>query len=296
MSSVYSRQHVLLNFDDSAGKPENALNIDLAEWQEMIRFGCQWSEFRQLQNYLAGHLPQSSQLGCVCMGSGDYHHVTQLLLETRAATQPIHLIVCDNHPDNMRYPLGIHCGSWVYWASRLEQVARIDVIGISSGDIGLAHAWENHWSPLRQGKLHYWSVQQNAAWTRVIGARNAWHGCDHADELLTAFRAEIAGMDAPVYLSIDKDVLSRDVVVTNWDQGHLLESHLQDLIQACRGRLIAADITGDVSAYQYKNWLKRFLTGLDGQQEPSQREIECWQKDQQQLNLRLMAAMDSAWL
>ncbi len=90
-------------------------------------------------------------MGCVLLGSGDYHHVTQLLLERLPSDEPIHLIVCDNHPDNMRYPFGIHCGSWVYWASKLPQVARIDVLGISSSDIGWLHAVENHWSPLYKG-------------------------------------------------------------------------------------------------------------------------------------------------
>ena len=36
------RQHVVLNFDDSAGIPVAAKNIDLACWQEQIRFGCRW--------------------------------------------------------------------------------------------------------------------------------------------------------------------------------------------------------------------------------------------------------------
>lgn len=170
-----NRQHVVLNFDDSVGIPLNSQNIDLTRWQEQIRFGCKWKEFQQLQNYLTKALTQTNQLGCVLMGSGDYHHITQLLLNRINADKQIHLIVCDNHPDNMRYPFGIHCGSWVYWASRLPQIARIDVIGIGSSDISLKHAWENHWSPLYKGKLHYWSIQQNANWIKWIGASDAWH-------------------------------------------------------------------------------------------------------------------------
>lgn len=293
MNSI--RQHVVLNFDGSVEISNAAQNIDLASWQEQIRFGCHWKKFQQLEDYLAEQLPPSDQLGCVFMGSGDYHHITQLLLKRITNNEPVHLIVCDNHPDNMRYPFGIHCGSWVYWASQLPQVARIDVIGISSSDISLKHAWENHWSPLYKGKLHYWSIQQKANWTQWIGAQHAWHGYDEPDQLMSDFFNEIQKIDLPIYLSIDKDVLSKDVVMTNWDQGHFLEKHLQDLIQICSARLIGADITGDVSAFHYQSRLKRFLSESDGQQEPTQIEIAQWQIHQQALNQRLLNSIHHAW-
>lgn len=291
-----ARQHIVLNFDHSAGIPDQAKSIELADWQEKIRFGCKWKEFQQLEDFLQDQLPSQNQLGCVLMGSGDYHHITQLLLNRLPTDQSVHLIVCDNHPDNMRYPFGIHCGSWVYWASRLPQVARVDVIGIGSSDISLKHAWENHWSPLVKGKLHYWSIQQDAQWTKWIGAKKNWHGFENAEQLMSSFLKEIAQLNLPIYLSIDKDVLSKEVVMTNWDQGYFLEQDLLDLIQVSHGRLIGADITGDVSAYHYQSRFKRFLSESDGQSEPTQVEIEAWQVHQQQLNQRLIQAIDQAWL
>jgi hypothetical protein len=290
-----SRPHVVLNFDDSAGTPVAAQNIDLHDWQEQIRFGCRWKQFEQLEKSLVGQLLQPNQLGCVLLGSGDYHHLTQLLLRRLNLNSNIHLIVCDNHPDNMRYPFGIHCGSWVYWASRLAQIARIDVIGISSEDISLKHAWENHWSPLYKGKLHYWSIQQSANWAKWIGAGASWHNYDEPEQLMSDFLNELQKIHLPIYLSIDKDVLSRDVVMTNWDQGHFLEKHLVNLIQTCSGSLIGADITGDVSAFHYQNRFKRFLSESDGQREPSQFEITQWQIHQQALNQRLLEHIDQAW-
>ncbi|TCM59503.1 hypothetical protein EC844_14214 [Acinetobacter calcoaceticus] len=292
---VQQRLSLLLDFDQSAGQVEHSIVLQLSAWQEMIRFGCTWREFKTLQRHLQHQIPAPAALGCVMLGSGDYHHITQLLLSRLDPEQPIHLIVCDNHPDQMRYPFGIHCGSWVYWASKLKHVARIDVIGISSSDITLKHAWENHWTPLIQGKVHYWSVQQSASWMRWIGAKQSWHGFDTADQLMATFIAQLA-TDFPVYLSIDKDVLSQSVVKTNWDQGSFLEQHLMELIQACQQRLIGADITGDVSAYHYKNRFKRMLSASDGQAEPSQEDVLQWQVEQQHLNRRLLAALDQAWV
>lgn len=291
-----TRPPVILNFDDSSAQPNNTWQrIALQSWQEKIRFGCKWHDFKQLEAHLATQLPAPAQQGCALLGSGDYHHLSYLLLSRLKQDEPIHLVVCDNHPDNMRYPFGIHCGSWVYWASQLPHVARIDVLGISSNDIGLSHAWENHWSPLKKGKLHYWSVQQDASWLKHIGAKHAARNFAFPDALMAEFLDTLQTVNLPVYLSIDKDILSKDVVKTNWDQGQFLEQHLHTLIDACAGRLMGADITGDISLYQYKQWFKAFLSKLDAQEYMPEAQLDLWQNQQQSLNDRLIERMNTAW-
>ena len=51
----------------------------------------------------------------------------------------------------------------------------------------------------------------------------------------------------PVYISIDKDILSTDVVKTNWDQGEMKEEELYDLLEkiGSAARIIAMDICGE---------------------------------------------------
>lgn len=283
---------VILNFDDAIGDIPAAHAIPLQTWQESVRFGCRWAQFRRLDAALAPLLPPA--YGCVFTGSGDYHHLTYLLLQRLSPQEKVQLIVCDNHPDNMRYPFGIHCGSWVYWASRLPWVKHVHVIGIGSGDISAAHAWENHWSPLMKGKLTYWSVSTHAHWLRYLGAGRAGRDFPDADDLMSAFLAEIDDT-LPVYLSIDKDVLSPEVVNTNWDQGSFLEHHLDRLLDACAGRLIGADITGDVSAYRYRSRFKRWLSAADGQETPPDAVIAGWQQRQNALNLRLLGKIGRGW-
>ncbi|KJM64856.1 hypothetical protein B5M10_14330 [Pluralibacter gergoviae] len=287
-----SRRTVVLNFDDAAGHFPDAQAVDLRRFQEAIRFGCGWRQFRDFARWLSPQLP--AQTGAVFTGSGDYHHLSWLLLSRLPANRPVQLIVCDNHPDNMRYPFGIHCGSWVYWASRLPQVAAVHVIGISSADIGAGHAWENHWRPLMSGKLTYWSVGRPARWTRLTGRPDAARNFDHADALLDAFLPQVGAL--PVYLSVDKDVLSPAVVSTNWDQGTFREQDLLRLIARCRGRLAGADITGDVSQWRYRSRFKRLLSGADGQRVPEEEELRRWQTPQQALNRRLLAALSGAWI
>lgn len=285
------RQPVVLNFDDAAGEIPGARVVALQRFQEAIRFGCGWRRFRDFERWLTPQLP--ARPGAVFTGSGDYHHLSWLLLRRLPAHRPVQLIVCDNHPDNMRYPFGIHCGSWVYWASRLPQVAAVHVIGISSGDIGLRHAWENHWRPLGSGRLTYWSIGQPARWTRLTGRPGAARDFASAGALLDALLPQIGPL--PVYLSIDKDVLSPAVVNTNWDQGTFLEQDLLRLIARCKGRLAGADITGDVSLWRYRSRFKRLLSGADGQLAPDAAQLGRWQPPQQALNRRLLAALDEAW-
>lgn len=282
---------VILDFDNAVGDMAGAIRLPLQHWQQTIRFGCRRGEFDALGRKLADILPQ--RFGCVFTGSGDFHHLTQLLLRRLSPQLPIQLVICDNHPDNMRYPFGIHCGSWVYWASRLPQVKKIHVLGICSSDIAATHAWENHLSPLYQGKLHYWNINVNTRWLGWFGAGRCGHTFANADDLLDGFLAQLDPL--PVYLSIDKDVLSTDVVNTNWDQGVCREDHLHRLITALRPQLIGADITGDVSACRYNSRFKRWLSAGDGQKTPSVEEAAVWQQRQNALNRRLLVSINAGW-
>ncbi|MBK5479935.1 hypothetical protein JFU04_28100 [Pseudomonas sp. TH21] len=286
------RAPLILDFDGAVSDIPGAITLALQDWQEKIRFGCRWAQFNALETALDAQMP--SDYGCVFTGSGDYHHLSQLLLNRLPMQQKFQLIICDNHPDNMRYPFGIHCGSWVYWASRLRQVEHVHVLGIGSQDIGLGHAWENHWSPLLKRKLTYWNVNVDTRWMNWIGAGRSNRAFGNPDELMRAFLAQF-DRSLPVYLSIDKDVLSPQVVNTNWDQGEFLEHHLTDLISACQGQVIGADITGDVSAYHYESRFKRWLSASDGQEALPEAQVQIWQQQQNALNSRLVAHINQAW-
>ena len=275
---------LVLDFDGSVRGLPGAMHIPLHDWQERIRFASRWSHLRELSAHLASRADWTRR--CVFTGSGDYHHLTLLLLQLLPNQRPLRLVVCDNHPDNMRYPFGVHCGSWVYWASRLPNVERIDVIGITSSDISARHALENHWGPLASGRVTYWSIGADARWLRWIGATGAGRDFPDAHGLMQAF-VDTLEPHQPVYLSIDKDVLAPEVVRTNWDQGRLEEAHLHRLIQACDGRLVGADVTGEVSAYRYQSIVKRWLSAADGQSLPSPDELSVWQEQHAQVNRRL---------
>lgn len=277
---------LVLDFDASVHALPDERRIALADWQEAIRFGCRLRSLRALEATLAPHLDAAH--GPVFLGSGDFHHLSYLLIDRlRALGEPVRVVVFDNHPDNMRYPFGIHCGSWVGHASRLAHVASIDVLGITSTDVEAGHAWENHLRPLRQGRVRYGCVGRNLGWLRRFGAQGAasYPSCA---ALLDAFTATLDRSSAPIYLSIDKDVLSPQDVQTNWDQGVMRWAELGPLIERLRDRLVGVDITGDVSAYRYRSRFKRLLSGLDRQPDLAASQLAGWQAAQHALNLDLL--------
>ncbi len=296
---------LVLDFDASVGVLPGEQRLALHDWQERLRFGCSLARLRAWTQLLEARLPSTqagaAAHGTVFLGSGDYHHLSWPLLQrclrrrpSRDAA-PLRVLVLDNHPDNMRFPFGVHCGSWVRRVALLPEVSQVLVVGITSADIGLAHSWENYLQPLRSGKLQYWSLGVDTAWARWLGLGAAFRSFDSMQTLVDTLAEQLQCDPAPSYLSIDKDVFAPDVVRTNWDQGQLQEAQALQLIAALRaaGPLVGSDITGEVSCYRYRSAWKRWLSAQDGQDEgalpPSL--LAQWQAKQHALNFRLLAAM-----
>jgi arginase family enzyme len=276
---------LILDFDGSVLPLPGSRRLPLADRQEDLRFSCSLRALNGLDDQIGAAIKDHA---VAFLGSGDYHHISHLLIRRHARIgQALQVVVFDNHPDNMRYPFGIHCGSWVWHVSRLPFVACVHVLGIASADVAARHAWENHLRPLRAGKIRYWCVGQDLGWTRRLGifGSDSWPS---GAALLDAFAAYIATTAGPVYLSIDKDVLPVAAVHTNWDQGVLTLAELGWAIRLLRPRLIGCDVTGEVSVYRYRGLWKRLFSSLDGQATPAAADLGRWQAEHQAVNLRLL--------
>ncbi|TAM59016.1 MAG: hypothetical protein EPN49_12000 [Rhodanobacter sp.] len=280
---------VVLDIDRSVGPLPNRLVLPLEHWQESMRFACSMASMRRFRTMLDELLP--AEHGTVFMGSGDFHHLSWPLIARLRPRTPFQVVVLDNHPDNMRFPFGVHCGSWVRKAAMLPQVSHVHVLGITSDDIGGCHAWENYLTPLLRGKLSCWSIGVDTGWARRLGLARAFRGFDTAEALVDAFVERERTQTAPSYLSIDKDVFAPEVAHTNWDQGRLLTHHALALIGSLRNGLVGSDINGEVSHYQYQSWWKRKLSALDEQPAIDPAMLADWQAQQQALNLRLLEAI-----
>ena len=188
----------------------------------------------------------------VFAGSGDFHHVTLLLLsraiEAEHADQTT-LVHFDNHPDWVRFSNGVHCGSWVARAARLRGVARIITVGVCSSDIDRPRAKSADLSMIADGRLELYpyNAPRGAPKLRLCGRE--WPSISSLGEAsFTALLAERIDTET-VYITVDKDVLGAADAVTNWDQGQTGFDFLIQMIRAvcAKSRLIGADIVGDWS-------------------------------------------------
>jgi hypothetical protein len=279
---------LILDFDGSVQGLSNAATIPLQSWQERIRFGCTKSALRALNQEIPAAAPM------VFLGSGDYHHVSYLLIERmRILATPVQVVVFDNHPDNMRYPFGIHCGSWVAHVSRLPFVTCVHVLGITSADVSGLHIFENHLCPLHSGRVRYWCIGPDLHALQRLGIRHS-QSFPSAGNLLDRFAEESRTWKEPVYLSIDKDVLAPAVVQTNWDQGVMTLAELEQGIDAILHLVVASDVTGEVSSYHYASRWKRVLTWLDRQPQIPGNLLRRWQEQHQAVNQRLLKKIAAA--
>ena len=280
---------LVLDIDDSVGELPGRVVLPLASWQEPIRFGCSLAVMRRFRALLEARMP--ARYGTVFTGSGDFHHLSWPLIARLRPAVAIQVVVLDNHPDNMRFPFGVHCGSWVRRVAALPFVEHVHVLGITSHDIGAGHAWENYLAPLLRGKLSYWSMGVDTGWAKWLGIARAFHSFDTPEALVDAFVERQRGQNLASYLTIDKDAFAPEVARTNWDQGRLQLRHALALIASLRPGLAGSDINGEVSHYRYQSWWKRRLSALDEQPAIDPAQLAGWQAQQHALNLRLLDAI-----
>lgn len=280
---------IIIDIDQSLDDYSGQLRLDFKDWHERLRFACSSSTLRQFSRALAARL--LNHHGTVLFGSGDFHHLSWPLIERRAADGPFQVVVLDNHPDNMRFPFGVHCGSWVRRVAALDWVSHVHVVGITSADIGRGHAWENSLLPLLRGRLSYWSSGVDTGWARRLGLARQFRAFESIDALVETFVQEQAGVAVPSYLSIDKDVFSDDLVHTNWDQGRMQLDHALALIASLKSGIVGSDINGEVSVHRYQSRWKRWIAALDGQPTIAPEQIAEWRVAHHALNETLIKAI-----
>lgn len=218
----------------------------------------------------------------VFYGSGDFHHLT-LMLALRLA-QPVTIIHFDNHPDWVGLPANLNCGSWVSRALTHPQVMRIVTIGPASDDMRAPQLKGGDLSGLRAGRqeMHPWASGRTfyagtafeapgaTASGGIAKAGLSWQGLDGDDwdDRMAAIAARLP--DAPLWITLDKDVLTTEEAVTNWDQGRLtLHQVLSAIGQfADRRPILGMDVCGDYSPDAGLGLVRAFLARSDRAQRP----------------------------
>ncbi|MBF0502123.1 MAG: arginase family protein [Candidatus Riflebacteria bacterium] len=275
-----------------------------------------WNAFRErLEVILDGDPDEKNENTPVTFfGSGDFHHVTSLLLNDALKKRSSRVTVFhfDNHPDWVTFKEGIHCGSWVNDVLLHPLVDRVVTIGPATSDLAFPE-WKganlaavckgshevfayNHPPSLVWGNYHRTAcfVQRGhrLIWRTVERyVKNSLSNSTGANtqrettssrlrKLLEERLAAISTDD--VYLTIDKDVLCPDDAVTNWEPGKM---PLDELIASLRiirthKNIIGIDVSGEFSPSRFSGpsvecFWKRFESWVDQPWFTPSAEIAC---------------------
>ena len=101
------------------------------------------------------------------LDSGDYHYMSHLL--ALKETEPFHLVLMDNHPDNQEPAFGgvLSCGSWVKEMQEKNPMLR-DVLTV--GPEGCPQGLPDEWLEARRGERVYISLDKDVMdrpWART---------------------------------------------------------------------------------------------------------------------------------
>jgi arginase family enzyme len=242
--------------------------VPAREWGPRLRLACRSGRFRRFEQELARHLgPAADDAPAVTLvGSGDFHHVSLAL--ARRQPGPFNLLVLDNHPDWMCGIPFLHCGTWLRHAAALPNVRNVFHVG---GDVDFDNRfrWLAPWRWLRTGRVVVLPARrrfQGRPWGDVPHEPlRPWSAARltarRLDALLRPHRDELAR--CPLYVSLDKDVMSAADAVVNWDSGHLelaeVRVVLEGFARAAGGRLAGVDVVGDWSPVQVDGWFRRLF-------------------------------------
>ncbi len=245
-----------------------AVILRMHEWGRYIRLACSHRKFAAFERQLArlAGEPVDARPFLTFVGSGDFHHLSLALL--RRLTGPFNLLVIDNHPDWMRGVPLLHCGTWLYHAAQLPGVQRIFHVG-GEVDFDNAYRWLAPWPLLRSGKIIVAPPRsrfQGNDWTNLDHRPLRRHpdepaSLDRIENWLAPYRAELAAF--PLYISLDKDVLTAAEAAVNWDSGCLKTSEVLAIVEAfanaADGELAGMDVVGDWSPVSVRGWMRRLL-------------------------------------
>lgn len=252
---------VLLHLDEALDhqpllRERQGAMVDARDLGPALRLWSRPAALARLTDRLRDSLPTATGPDLIFAGSGDFHHVSPLLIARAVEAsggQPLTVLHFDNHPDWVRFENGMHCGSWVARAARLPGVARVITVGVCSGDIHRPETKRADMSLISDRRVElYPYVAPDGGPVFQVGDQG-WPSIEALGEgafaQLLASRIET---DA-IYVTVDKDVLRAEDAVTNWDQGRLSLTGLSAMVRAAaaKARIVGMDVVGDWSPPRY---------------------------------------------
>ena len=250
----------------SLSKKYFAHSIDATSFGSNLRLWAKNDLLNKFYEFLKKNWKQESNEPILTFfGSGDFHHVTNILLRIilEKHQELITVIHFDNHPDWVKFSNGIHCGSWVTKSLSDGKIDKVITIGANSKDLSFPEFKSANLKALREGKIILYPYNHEPSFVlgnykggenyEQKGRKIYWKNIINVApvDLLLTMNKQIK--TSKIYISIDKDVLTFNDAVTNWDQGQVKFEYITETIKLLKKKynIIGADITGDYSIPKY---------------------------------------------
>jgi len=212
------------------------------------------------------------------LGSGDFHHISSLLLEQ--FSQPLSVIVFDHHPDWDILPPALGCGSWIARSLKTDTVKKVLLLGPSSDDLDGGPLHTADLDSLKNNRVEIYPyahkpsgpVFRRMASTMSVEVKSHlfssviyWQ--ELKDKKLGDFFLSLLERlpTKQVYVSIDKDCLKAEHSLTNWEEGLLGLEQLLLMLSLIKKHLdiVGLDIVGEYSPQDAKGRFKAWCAALD---------------------------------
>ncbi|WP_026505912.1 arginase family protein [Butyrivibrio sp. NC3005] len=187
------------------------------------------SEIKKRISVIQDETNENISNGVHFIDNGNYHYMTKIL--TDYIDEPFQLVYFDHHPDLKASIFGdiLSCGSWVRNAQiENPNIRKISAIGIDSS------LWKK--IPIED--------REHIAYIKDFDTDTL---SKDAQKYITRI-VETLDTELPIYISIDKDVLDKKEIQTNWDQGTMTLNRMLMIIKHLKEnfRVIGVDICGEM--------------------------------------------------
>lgn len=270
----------ILDFDGSVAGQKGLLAryqadiVDLRDLGPRARFWINADDRREVER----RIPDRGRGAVTFLGSGDFHHVTGMLIDR--FDEPITVIDFDFHPDwDTAIPL-LHCGSWVTHAMKNRNVVKLVMVGTSSRDLSPFSVQSGDLNSLKNDRIEIYpySCRPAAVFFRTVPpnisletrrypffTRIRWNELKQKNIVEFLLHVIRRLPTKKVYVTIDKDCLAPEEVLTNWDQGEMSLEDLLVMLKMIKENLdiIGMDVAGDYSPIRIDGVFKNIASRLD---------------------------------
>ena len=270
----------VLNFDNSVIRQNNLVERFRPSIIDLTDLGprCRLYSSEDTARDISARIGRGSKNSITFLGSGDFHHITGLLLDN--FNEDISVISFDDHPDWDVFPPKIGCGSWVTRILNKNNIKKVVLMGASSGDISPNFFRMGNYDSLKDDRLEIYPYQHKR--TKVFLKKIPMN--ISTDVKRGLFFDEITWRELKtkniaefflhilhrlptkrVYVTIDKDCLKAQYSLTNWPEGHLELEELLLMLKFIKENadIVGLDITGDYSDVRTEGLIRTVITAMN---------------------------------